>query len=62
MERSEQLKKRLQAEKVPQWRLAKAVGVSENTLYRQLRQEITEERFEELSAAMDVITKGGSDE
>ena len=62
MARSDAIKKKLRIADIPQWQLAEAVGVHEQTLYRQLRQEITQERFDELSAAIDELEKGGSDE
>ena len=62
MKRNETIKRRLRAEGVAQWRLAEAVGISDQTLYRLLRQEITPERFEELSAAIDKLVEGGTDD
>lgn len=62
MTKKEMLKNKLKAEGIPQWRLAKEVGVHENTLSRQLRYEPTDERFEELSAAIDGIVKGNKNE
>lgn len=62
MKRNETIKKKLRAEGVPQWRLAEAVGVSDQTLYRQLRTEISEERFTELTLAINEMTKGEENE
>lgn len=59
MKRNETIKRKLRAEGIPQWRLAEAVNVSEQTMYRQLRSEITEDRFNELSSAINELMKGG---
>lgn len=62
MTRTETIKRKLRAEGVPQWRLAEAVGIHEQTLYRQLRQEITQERYEELMTIITDLTERGNNE
>lgn len=61
MARNEIIKKKLRIAGVSQWALAEKVGVSEQTLYRRLRGEISEDQFEKLSTAIDEIEKGVTD-
>lgn len=62
MTRTETIKRELRAAGVPQWKLAAEVGVSENTLGRWFRREISQEKFEELHQVISVLWEGGEDE
>lgn len=53
------LKKTLRVNDIPLWKCALAVGVSEQTLIRWLRVELTGERKERVETAIKALTKGG---
>lgn len=62
MKRNEILKARMRSDGVPQWKVASELGISENTLYRQLRQDISEEVFIDLNKTIDKIQEGDVNE
>lgn len=45
---------------VPTWKIAKAIGCHENTLYRRLREQLPEEEEDELIRVIERIAEEGS--
>ena len=50
---NERIKLELFKRKIPQWKLAKALGISENTLCRRLRYELTKDQTDEIIKIID---------
>lgn len=61
MPNNETVKRHAWKLRVPQWKIANEIGVSEITITRWLRQELTEERFRRLMAAVDKIAEAEGD-
>lgn len=56
MDNNERLKEIMYQHRIPQWKLAKQIGVSENTVQRKLRSEMDDETYRAyLKAAEDII-------
>ena len=56
MDNNERLKEIMYQHRIPQWKLAKQIGVSENTVQRKLRSEMDDETYKAyLNAAEDII-------
>ena len=53
MQNNENLKEQARRRGLPLWRVADAVGVSEWTMTRWLRKPVTEERYKQISRAID---------
>lgn len=56
---NEEIRKKAKTNRIPQWRLAFEMGISEATLTRWFRVEMSEERKQQINDAMDRIMKGG---
>ena len=56
---NEEIRCKAKAHRIPLWKLACELGISEATLTRWLRVEMSEERIQRVSDAMDRILKGG---
>ena len=55
---SKEVKNTLRMENIPYWRLAKAMSVSENTVYRMLREnELSKDSEERITKAIDAVRK-----
>ena len=50
-----EIRKQLMINKIPYWVLAEAAGLSENTVYRWMRTELTEERRKVVETAIETI-------
>lgn len=57
MKNNESLKLYAKGSGVPYWRIAKKMGVSENTLVRLMREELPEEKEKEIRLIIDEIKK-----
>ena len=53
--KNQEIRMELKARNIPQWRLGELLGVSENTIYRKLRNELS---VEEKQHILDVIRTG----
>ncbi len=56
---SVEIKSTLKQSLIPQWKLAKKLGVSENTVNRWLRDDLTEEKEKMILVAIEDLKKGG---
>ena len=54
---NEKFKKELRASDIPQWKLAQRAGISEATLVRWFREQLSEERQKRLDEALDSLLK-----
>ncbi len=54
---NQEVKDRIKAAGVKQWQVAKACGVSEWTLVRWLRDELTEERRNAIFSAIEALSR-----
>ena len=62
MDNNERLKEIMYQHRIPQWKLAKQIGVSENTVQRKLRSEMDDETYKTyLKAAEDIINGNGKE-
>ena len=52
---NEKFKKELRASDIPQWKLAQRSGISEATLVRWFREQLSEERQKRLDEALDSL-------
>lgn len=52
---NEKFKKELRASDIPQWKLAQRAGISEATLVRWFREQLSEERQKRLDEALDSL-------
>lgn len=52
---NEDIRKALKARNIPQWKLGELLGVSENTIYRKLRNELSTDEKQHI---LDVIRAG----
>ena len=57
-----EIRQTMQANHIPQWRVADALGVSENTLHRWLRHQLTGERKQQVTEALDKLIDNGRDQ
>lgn len=55
--KNQEIRMELKARNIPQWRLGELLGVSENTIYRKLRNELS---VEEKQHILEVIRTGES--
>lgn len=55
--KNQEIRMELKARNIPQWRLGELLGVSENTIYRKLRNELS---VEEKQHILEVIRAGES--
>lgn len=53
--KNQEIRMELKARNIPQWKLGELLGVSENTIYRKLRNELS---VEEKQHILDVIRTG----
>ncbi|MCD7845241.1 MAG: hypothetical protein LUG57_05195 [Oscillospiraceae bacterium] len=60
--RNQDLRERVNSSGLLHWQLAERIGISENTLCRWLRYELTAERRERVEAALDALTNGEDEE
>ena len=56
---NEKIRNKAKEHRIPLWKLACELGISEATLTRWLRVEMSGERMKRVSDAMDRIVKGG---
>lgn len=56
---NENIKNQIKESNIFQWQVAEQVGVSEFTLSKWFRHEITGARLEKINKAIDELTKGG---
>lgn len=50
-----EIRRKLKEKKVFQWQVAKSIGISEMTLVRKLREEVTEEEKQKILSVIDKI-------
>lgn len=50
-----EIRKKLKEKNVFQWQVAKSIGISEMTLVRKLREELTEEEKQKILSVIDKI-------
>ena len=55
---NESIKMLAYQKRVPQWEIAKALGVAEMTVYRWLRTELPDERYQAMLRAINEIAEG----
>lgn len=53
--KNQEIRMELKARNIPQWRLGELLGVSENTIYRKLRNELSTDEKQHI---LDVIRTG----
>lgn len=53
--KNQEIRMELKARNIPQWKLGELLGVSENTIYRKLRNELS---IEDKQHILDVIRTG----
>ena len=56
---NQEIKKAIRTAGLKQWQVAKACGVSEFTLVRWLRDELTDERREAIFSAIEALSREG---
>lgn len=62
MNNNERLKEIMYIHRIPQWKLAMEIGVSENTVQRKLRSEMDDDTYKTyLNAAEDIINGNGKE-
>lgn len=55
-----EIRQKIKAEGLYQWEVAKACGVTEYTLIRWLRDELSEERRKAIMAAIEALSRKGA--
>ena len=55
MDNNERLKEIMYMHRIPQWKLAEALGISENTVYRYLRSQMKEDVYKTYLEAIEHI-------
>jgi hypothetical protein len=58
---NENVKRAIRTNDLRQWQVAREIGISEYTLCVWLRQELTGERLSRIQAAIDRLSKGGTE-
>ena len=56
-QRIDAIRKKARTHRVPMWSIAKKIGVSESSITRWMRYELTPERFDLMNTAIDEILK-----
>ena len=60
LQANKEVREKMRAGKIPVWKLADAIGISETTAQRMLRKEITGDKLLRVKKAIDVLTAEGS--